>query len=414
MLNAWLKKYLNKNRMERLAGNFTGKIGRTTRLAMDAATCVSTTMPQPESPTQEMPDPDFTDTVYYRSPLRPGGKTPRLIQRFFNQYTTAIFSCAILFGASTSHAEQVVVYSARIEQLIKPMFDAFTKETGIDVKFVTDKEGPLLARLKAEGKNTPADMLITVDAGNLWEAAQEGMLRPVESKTLETNVPAYLRDPQNRWFGLSVRARTIIYNTQKVKPSDLSTYEALAEPQWKGRLCLRTSKKVYNQSLVAMMIAEHGTARTEEIIKGWVANFAIDPLSDETKAMEFVAAGRCDVTIANSYYYGRLMQKKPALPLAIFWPNQEGSGVHVNISGAGITKYAHNVPAATRLLEFLSSEKAQNLFADVNMEYPVNPKVKPDPAVAAWGTFKQNTINVTKAGELQSEAVKLMDRAGYR
>jgi iron(III) transport system substrate-binding protein len=294
------------------------------------------------------------------------------------------------------------------------MFDAFTKDTGINVKFVTDKEGPLLARLKAEGKNTPADMLITSDAGNLWEAAQEGLLRPVESKTLEKNVPAYLRDPQNRWFGLSVRARTIIYNTQKVKPSDLSTYEALAEPQWKGRLCLRTSKKVYNQSLVAMMIAEHGAARTEEIIKGWVANLAIDPLSDETKAMEFVAAGRCDVTIANSYYYGRLMQKNPALPLAIFWPNQKGSGVHVNISGAGITKYAHNAPAAIKLLEFLSSEKAQNLFADVNMEYPVNPRVKPDPAVAAWGTFKQNTINVTTAGELQAEAVKLMDRAGYR
>ncbi|WP_036575227.1 Fe(3+) ABC transporter substrate-binding protein [Nitrosospira briensis] len=327
---------------------------------------------------------------------------------------TAIFCFAIFFGPSASHAEQVVVYSARIEQLIKPMFDAFTKDTGINVKFVTDKEGPLLARLKAEGKNTPADMLITSDAGNLWEAAQEGLLRPVESKTLQANVPAYLHDPRNQWFGLSVRARTIIYNTQKVKPSDLSTYEALAEPQWKGRLCLRTSKKVYNQSLVAMMIAEHGAARTEEIIKGWVANLAIDPLSDETKAMEFVAAGRCDVTIANSYYYGRLMQKNPALPLAIFWPNQEGSGVHVNISGAGITKYAHNVPAATRLLEFLSSEEAQNLFADVNMEYPVNPRVKPDPAVAAWGTFKQNTINVTTAGELQAEAVKLMDRAGYR
>nr|WP_256330077.1 Fe(3+) ABC transporter substrate-binding protein [Nitrosospira sp. Nsp1] len=334
--------------------------------------------------------------------------------RVLNQYITAIFCFAIFFGASASHAEQVVVYSARIEQLIKPMFDAFTKDTGINVKFVTDKEGPLLARLKAEGKNTPADMLITSDAGNLWEAAQEGLLRPVESKMLQENVPAYLHDPRNQWFGLSVRARTIIYNTQKVKPSDLSTYEALAEPQWKGRLCLRTSKKVYNQSLVAMMIAEHGAVRTEEIIKGWVANLAIDPLSDETKAMEFVAAGRCDVTIANSYYYGRLMQKNPALPLAIFWPNQEGSGVHVNISGAGITKYAHNVPAATRLLEFLSSEKAQNLFADVNMEYPVNPRVKPDPTVAAWGTFKQNTINVTTAGELQAEAVKLMDRAGYR
>ncbi|SCX44238.1 iron(III) transport system substrate-binding protein [Nitrosospira sp. Nsp1] len=408
MLNTWLKKYPNKICMQRLAGSFTGRIARTTGLA----TYASTTMPRPEITIQGAPD--FTDTMHYRSPSRLGGETRRLIPRVLNQYITAIFCFAIFFGASASHAEQVVVYSARIEQLIKPMFDAFTKDTGINVKFVTDKEGPLLARLKAEGKNTPADMLITSDAGNLWEAAQEGLLRPVESKMLQENVPAYLHDPRNQWFGLSVRARTIIYNTQKVKPSDLSTYEALAEPQWKGRLCLRTSKKVYNQSLVAMMIAEHGAVRTEEIIKGWVANLAIDPLSDETKAMEFVAAGRCDVTIANSYYYGRLMQKNPALPLAIFWPNQEGSGVHVNISGAGITKYAHNVPAATRLLEFLSSEKAQNLFADVNMEYPVNPRVKPDPTVAAWGTFKQNTINVTTAGELQAEAVKLMDRAGYR
>ncbi len=332
----------------------------------------------------------------------------------FNRYLTAMFCCVTLFGTSLSHAEQVVVYSARIEQLIKPMFDAFTKETGIAVKFVTDKEGALLARLKAEGKNTSADMLITSDAGNLWEAAREGLLRPIESKTLEANIPAYLRDPQNQWFGLSVRARTIIYNTQKVRPADLSTYEALADPKWKERLCLRTSKKVYNQSLVAMMIAEQGEAKTEQIIKGWVANLATDPLSDETKAMEFVAAGKCDVTIANTYYYGRLMEKNPSLPLAIFWPNQASSGVHVNISGAGVTRHAHNAPAAIKLLEFLSSEKAQNLFADVNMEYPANPKVKTAPAVAAWGSFKQNPVNVTTAGELQAEAVKLMDRAGYR
>jgi len=332
----------------------------------------------------------------------------------FSYYLSALVCCVSIFVTGGAHAEPVVVYSARIEQLIKPMFDAFTKDTGIGVKFVTDKEGALLARLKAEGKNTPADMLITADAGNLWEAAREGLLRPVESRVLETNIPAYLRDPQNQWFGLSVRARTIIYNTQKVKPSDLSTYEALAEPKWKGRLCLRTSKKVYNQSLVAMMIAEHGEAKTEQIVKGWVANLAIDPLSDDTKAMEYVAAGQCDVTLANTYYYGRLMEKNPSLPLAIFWPNQAGSGVHVNISGAGVTRYAHNAPAAIKLLEFLSSEKAQNLFADVNMEYPVNPKVKPDPVVAGWGAFKQNPINVTKAGELQAEAVKLMDRAGYR
>jgi iron(III) transport system substrate-binding protein len=333
----------------------------------------------------------------------------------FNRYLTAMICCVTLFTAHASMAaEEVVVYSARMEQLIKPMFDAFTKDSGIAIKFVTDKEGPLLARLKAEGKNTPADMLITSDAGNLWEAAREGLLRPVESEILETNVPAHLQDPLNRWFGLSIRARTIVYNTNKVKPSDLSTYEALADPKWKNRLCVRTSKKVYNQSLVAMMIAEHGEPKTEQIVKGWVANLATDPLSDDNKAMEYVAAGKCDVTIVNTYYYGRLMEKNPKLPLAIFWPNQNNSGVHVNISGAGVTKYAHHPQAAIKLLEFLSSEKAQNLFADVNMEYPVNPKIKADPAVAAWGSFKQNTINVNKAGELQAQAVKLMDRAGYK
>ncbi|OGS99723.1 MAG: Fe(3+) ABC transporter substrate-binding protein [Gallionellales bacterium RIFCSPLOWO2_12_FULL_59_22] len=323
----------------------------------------------------------------------------------------------LLLGAFLSlpaFADEVVVYSARIEQLIKPMFDAYTKETGVQVKFITDKEGPLMERLKAEGANTPADMLITVDAGNLWHAANEGLLRPVASKTLEANVPAHLRDPQNHWFGLSVRARTIVFNTQKLKPSDLSTYEDLADPKWKGRLCMRTSKKVYNQSLVAMLIAEHGEAKAEQIVRGWVANLATDTFPDDTKMMEAIAAGQCDVGMGNTYYYGRLMEKKPALPLALFWPNQQGSGVHVNISGAGIAKHAKHEKEAIRLLEWLSSAKAQNMFADVNMEYPANPGVKADPAVAKWGDFKHNPINVAKAGELQAAAVKLMDRAGYK
>lgn len=332
------------------------------------------------------------------------------LSRFF----AVVFCFSSLFGAYSAHAEEVVVYSARIEQLIKPMFDAFTNETGIKVKYTTDNEGALLARLQAEGKNTPADMLITADVGNLWAAARAGLLQPVKSEVLENNIPAHLRDPQNEWFGLSIRARTLVYNTKKVKPSELSTYEDLADPKWRNRLCLRTSKKVYNQSLVAMMIAEHGEAETEKIVRGWVANLATDPLSDDTRALEFVASGKCDVTLVNTYYYGRLMKKDPNLPLAVFWPNQNNSGVHVNISGAGITRYSRNEQAAIKLLEFLSSEKAQNLFADVNMEYPVNPKVKADPFVAAWGDFKQNPMNLIKAGELQTTAVKLMDRAGYR
>lgn len=326
--------------------------------------------------------------------------------------TVLILSSWLL--AYPAKAAEVVVYSARIEQLIKPMFDAFTKETGIKVKYTTDNEGALLARLQAEGKNTPADMLITADAGNLWAAAQEKLLKPVHSQVLESNIPAHLRDPHNEWFGLSIRARTLVYNTQKVKPSELSTYEDLADPKWNKRLCLRSSKKVYNQSLVAMMIADHGEAEAERVVKGWVANLATDPLSDDTRALEFVAAGKCDVTLVNTYYYGRLMKKDPNLPLAVFWPNQESGGVHVNISGAGITRYSRNEQAAIQLLEFLSSDKAQNLFADVNMEYPANPKIAADPFVAAWGSFKQNSMNLVKAGELQTTAVKLMDRAGYR
>lgn len=326
----------------------------------------------------------------------------------------ALLCIALLAFAAPVAADDLVVYSARNEQLIKPLFDAYTRDTGVKIKFVTDKEGALLQRLKAEGTNTPADMLITVDAGNLWEAAREGSLKPVQSKVLTNNIPAHLRDPGNQWFGLSVRARTIFYNSQKVKPSELSTYEDLGSAKWKGRLCLRTAKKVYNQSLVAMMIAEHGESKTEQVVRAWVANLATDPHSDDTKMLEAIAAGQCDVGIANTYYFGRLMEKKPGLPLAVFWPNQKNSGVHVNVSGAGITRHTKHEKEAIRLLEWLSSDQAQNLFADVNLEYPVNPAVKPDSVVSAWGTFKQNLVNVAKAGELQAGAVKLMDRAGYK
>ncbi len=313
---------------------------------------------------------------------------------------------------------EVVVYSARNEQLIKPLFDAYTKETGVTVRFVTDKEGPLLARLKAEGSNTPADMLMTVDAGNLWQAAQEDLLQPVNSAKLQKAIPAHLKDPGNQWFGLSVRARTVVYNSTKVKAGELVSYEDLASPQWKGRLCLRTSKKVYNQSLVAMLITEHGEDRAEAIVKGWVANLATAPFPDDTKAMEAVAAGICDATLVNTYYFGRLIEKKPGLPLAIFWPNQKmqdkTAGVHVNVSGAGITHHAKNKAEAIHLLEWLASDKAQNLYADVNLEYPANPAIKMDATVAAWGGFKQNSNNLGEAGRLQAKATMMMDRAGYK
>jgi iron(III) transport system substrate-binding protein len=257
-------------------------------------------------------------------------------------------------------------------------------------------------------------MLLTVDAGNLWLAAQEGLLAKVDSKTLKQRIPAHLRDPDDRWFGLSIRARTIVYSSARVKPQELSTYEDLGGSRWKGRLCLRTSKKVYNQSLVAMMIARLGEARTEQIVRAWVGNLATDVFPDDTKLMEAIAAGQCDVGIVNTYYYGRLMQKQPSFRLALFWPNQRDRGVHVNVSGAGITTHAKHRAAAVRFLEWLSSARAQNLFADADMEYPVNPAVKPHPAVAAWGNFKQDTINVSEAGRRQAQAVMLMDRAGYK
>lgn len=319
-----------------------------------------------------------------------------------------------VYAAQVAAAAEVVVYSARNEHLIKPLFDRYTAETGVEIKYITDQEGPLLQRLQAEGQRTPADLLITVDAGNLWQAAEQGVLAEVQSPVLQANIPAHLRDPGNRWFGLSVRARTIAYSTERVKPGELTSYEDLADPKWKGRLCLRTSKKVYNQSLVAMLVARHGEERAEQVVRGWVANLATEPFANDTKAIEAVAAGQCDVTIVNTYYYGRLIQDRPDLKVALFWPNQDSSGVHVNVSGAGVTRHAKHPDAARALLEWLSSAAAQGMFASLNMEYPVNTQVAPDPVVAAWGEFKGDELNVSEAGRLQATAIRLMDRAGYR
>lgn len=321
---------------------------------------------------------------------------------------------SLVAATSFAHAESVTLYSARNEQLLKPLLDAFTKETGVEVKLLTDKEGPLLERLRAEAQNTSADALITVDAGNLWQASKMGLLKPIKSNVLNDNIPAHLRDPRGEWYGLSVRARTIFFNKNKVKAADLSSYEDLASAKWKGKLCLRTSKKVYNQSLVGMMIAQYGEPKTEKIVRGWVDNLATDVFQDDTAMLKAIAAGQCDVGIANSYYFGRLIEAQPALPVDIFWANQRAEGVHVNVSGAGVTRFAKNPAGAVKLLEWLSSDKAQNLYADKDMEFPANPKIKPSALVAGWGPFKSNVINVSKAGELQSAAVRLMDRAGYR
>ncbi len=311
--------------------------------------------------------------------------------------------------------EPLVVYSSRAEQLIKPVFERYTAETGVPIVYTTDSEQPLIQRLKAEGESTKASLLITVDAGNLWYAANEGVLAAVDSAELRASIPEHLRDASDRWFGLSVRARTIVYDPSRVNEPALVGYADLADPKWKGRLCLRTSKKVYNQALVAMLIAQYGAERTEEIVTGWVENLATDVFSNDTQLMEAIVDGRCELGIVNTYYYGRLQRdNSQSLPLRLFWPSAETGGVHVNVAGAGVTRHAPQREAAVRFLTWLAGKDAQAMFADVNLEYAANPSVPSDPAVASWGEFQQSTMPLTKAGELQAEAVRLMDRAGYR
>jgi iron(III) transport system substrate-binding protein len=309
-------------------------------------------------------------------------------------------------------AEEVVVYSAR-HYGNEAALDAFTKKTGVQVKVFNGQTGELFERLKAEGDRSPADVLLTVDAGNLWNAARAGLLSKVDSPELLSNIPAHLRDPEQRWFGLTVRARTIMYNVNRVKPAELSTYEALGDPKWKGRLCLRNSSHIYNQSLLATMIKRHGEAKTEAIVRGWVANTPT-LINGDTKILEAIAAGQCDVGVTNTYYLGRILAKNPAFPVAAFWANQGTTGTHVNISGAGVTAHAPHRANAVKLIEFLATPEAQQMFADLSLEFPANPQASVNPVIAKWGKFKQDDINVAAAGESQAAGVKLADRAGYK
>ena len=316
-------------------------------------------------------------------------------------------------SAGAEDIAPVVVYSSRAEQLIEPIFSAFTAATGVPVRYITDDPQPLIERLKAEGETTPASVLLTVDAGNLWFAAEAGVLQPLESQTLIDAVPDYLADPGHRWFGLSLRARTIVYDNRVLSEDALTGYADLADPKWRGKLCLRTSKKVYNQSLVAMLIAQYGEPRTEEIVRGWVENLATDVFANDTQLIEAIADGRCQVGIVNTYYLGRL-QREADLPVAVFWQPASEGGVHVNVSGAGIVTHAKNVAGAQQLLEWLVGPEGQQLFASRNLEYPVVSDIDNDPVVAAWGTFDVSEQPLVNAGRLQADAVRLMDRAGYR
>lgn len=317
-------------------------------------------------------------------------------------------------------ATEVNLYSARKEALIKPLLNRFTAKTGITVNLLTGKADALLERLQAEGTNSQADIFITVDAGRLHRARVAGVLQPVTTPTLDQAVPPSYRDPGGYWYGLSVRARPIMYVKGRVKPTELSTYEALASAKWRGRICIRSSNNIYNQSLVASMIVANGEARTETWAKDLVANFARPPKGGDRDQIKAAAAGQCDIAIANTYYLGAMLtskdeaQRRAAEKLDIFWPNQDGRGAHVNVSGAGITKSAKHKQNAIQLLEFLVNDDAQQWYAEVNNEYPVRADVARSATVRAWGDFKPDSLGLAELGKYNANALKLMDRAGWK
>ena len=333
--------------------------------------------------------------------------------------TYVVAGLALLVSANVL-AEEVNVYSAREEQLIKPLLDAFSKDTGIKVNLVTGDDDPLLERLKREGANSPADVLITADAGRLYRATQNGSLQAIQSAKLNQAVPANLRDPENRWFGLTYRARVIFYNKDKVKPNELSTYEALADPQWQGRVCVRSSNSIYNQSLLASMIQADGAAQAENWAKGLVNNFARAPAGGDRDQIKAVAAGQCDVALANTYYYAQMLygkdagQKAAASKVGLFWPNQNNRGTHINISGAGVTTSAKNKENAIKLLEYMVLDDAQRWYSSTNGEFPVKPGTTASPELQSWGNFKRDPVNLSVLGKNNAQAVMLMDKAGWQ
>ena len=335
----------------------------------------------------------------------------RLIVSILALATLVVGSITLIQAASD---DTVTVYSSRKEHLIQPLFEQFTKDTGIEVNYLTGKGGDLIERMKLEDKNTPADMFMTVDAGDLWCAGTQDVFQAVLTDTLRNNIPSYLRDPKGLWTDLSVRAITIVFSTGRVDSSELSTYADLADGKWQGRLCLRTSKKIYTKSLVASIIHNEGEEGAEAIVTGWVNNLAATPNAKDSHVMNAILAGQCDIGLVNTYYYGRLIEEKPDAPLSLFWANQETTGVHVNVSGAGVTKHASNPEGAIQLLEWLSSAKAQAIYGSLNKEYPANQSVASDEIVSAWGAFKQDDMNLAIAGILQADAVALMQRIGYK
>jgi ABC-type Fe3+ transport system, periplasmic compo nent len=323
--------------------------------------------------------------------------------------------------AAAAQEKVLNLYTARHYQTDEALYTNFTKQTGIKINRIEGQEDPLLERIRNEGANSPADVFITVDIGRLWRAQQAGVFAPVKSKVLESRIPANYRDANGEWFGFSARGRVIAYNKTAVKAGDIASYEDLADPKWKGKVCTRSSGHVYNLSLVSSLIAHDGEARTEQWARGVAANLARVPKGGDTDQLKAVAAGECDVAIANTYYIARLLRstkpedKAVADKLGVLWPNQSSQGVHMNVSGGGMLKHAPNKEAAVKFLEYLASDEAQRYFADGNNEWPVVQGVKvSNPALEALGTFKSDTINVAELGKYQPQAQKLVDRAGFK
>ncbi len=333
-------------------------------------------------------------------------------------------SLFLIFGmglnSTQAAAEQVLnLYSARHYQTDEALYSNFTKQTGIKINRIEGKEEELLERLRNEGANSPADVLITVDAARLANAHDLGLFAPVKSRLLSERIPAHLHGPD--WFSFSTRARIIVYAKSRIKPDQVRNYDDLAKPAMKGKVCSRSGSHPYNLSLMASIIAHQGEARAEEWARGMVANFARSPRGGDTDQIKAVAAGECDVALANSYYYARMMNsknpedRKIVERTGVVWPNQATTGTHINISGAGMLKNAPHKEAAVKFLEYLASDDAQRYFADGNNEWPAVASVKvSNPALEALGSFKADTLDVSKLADYRVKAQMIFDRTGYK
>ncbi len=324
-----------------------------------------------------------------------------------------IFSVLTIWAQAPA-AKPLMVYTSRKSHLVEPLFKAYEKKTGVKIKHINGDDGPLIQKLKQEGSSTPADLLITVDAGHLVFAAELGLLAPLTELQNLSVVPQELRDSKNLWTALSLRARTLFYNKNKVKDTDLKSYQDLADPRWKGRLCLRTSRKVYNQSLVASMIERLGFDKTLSVVQGWVKNLAKPVMTSDEILLTAIDKGYCDVGIANTYYLARMQKNGAGKNVSVFWPNAKEGGVHINISGVGLVQNSKNKKEAQRFIDWLLTQEAQELFAGLNDEYPVREKVKLSETIAKWGSFDRDQTPLTAIGKNQKKAVQLMDQALYR